>query len=153
MHGGRGAGMDHAAHDIAVALLGRKIDRGRSALLAAADVAQVNGLPEPAVDGFGKGLMRTEIDRAVSSWREENGDTTSLYGGAKLLAKEVTSLAFQYWDGAEWTTDWDSDELGGLPLAVEIVLTIQPTHAMSEEEITNLALSSTATLPAERRAA
>ncbi len=108
------------------------------------------GLPEPAVDRLGKGLMRTEIDRAVSSWREENGDTTSLYGGAKLLAKEVTSLAFQYWDGAEWTTDWDSDELGGLPLAVEINLTIQPTQAMSEEEIASVALSNTATLPAER---
>ncbi len=108
------------------------------------------GLPEPSLDGLGKGLMRTEIDRAVSSWQEENGDTTSLYGGARLVAKEVTSLAFQYWDGAEWTTEWDSDQLGGLPLAVEIVLTIQPTQAMSEEEIERIALSNTATLPEEQ---
>lgn len=108
------------------------------------------GLPEPAVDGIGKGLMRTEIDRAVSSWAEENGDTTSLYAGAKLLAKEVTGVTFQYWDGAEWATDWDSDQLGGLPLAVEISLTIQPTQAMSEEEIAKLASSDTGALPAER---
>ena len=109
-----------------------------------------DGLPEPSLDGLGQGLMRTEIDRAVSSWQEENGDTTSLYGGARLVAKEVTSLAFQYWDGAEWTTEWDSDQLGGLPLAVEIVLTIQPTQAMSEDEIARIALSSTATIPEER---
>jgi hypothetical protein len=108
------------------------------------------GLPEPATDGIGKGLMRTEIDQAVSSWAEQNGDTTSLYAGAKLLAKEVTGLAFQYWDGAEWFPEWDSDTSGGLPLAVEIVLTIQPTKAMSEEEIANIAMSNTATLPEER---
>ena len=108
------------------------------------------GLPEPATDGIGKGLMRTEIDQAVSSWAEQNGDTTSLYAGAKLLAKEVTSLTFQYWDGAEWFPEWDSDVNGGLPLAVEIVLTIQPTKAMSEEEIADLAMSNTATLPEEQ---
>jgi hypothetical protein len=108
------------------------------------------GLPEPAADGLGKGLMRTEIDQAVSSWAEVNGDTTSQYAGAKLLAKEVTGLTFQYWDGAQWAAEWDSDEMGGLPLAVEINLTIQPSQAMSDEEIANLATSDTTTLPAER---
>jgi hypothetical protein len=109
-----------------------------------------NGLPAPAADGLGRGLMRTEIDRAVSSWAEENGDTTSLYAGAKLVAKEVTGLTFQYWDGAAYTTDWDSDEMGGLPLAIEIVLTIQPTRAMSEDEISDVALSDSSALPQER---
>jgi hypothetical protein len=108
------------------------------------------GLPEPAADGIGKGLMRTEIDRAVSSWAEENGDTTSLYAGAKLMAKEVTGLTFEYWDGAAWTTEWNSDELGGLPLAVAINLTIQPTRAMTEEEIADAGLSDSTTLPDER---
>jgi len=51
VRGGRGARMDHAAHHVAIALLGGEIDRRRRALLAAADVAQINGLAEPAV-GF-----------------------------------------------------------------------------------------------------
>ncbi len=45
----RGAGVDHAAHHAAVAFLGREIDRRRRALFAAADVAEVDGLAEPAV--------------------------------------------------------------------------------------------------------
>ncbi len=49
MRRGRGAGVDHAANHAAVAFLGRKINRGRRALFAAADVAQVDRLAEPAM--------------------------------------------------------------------------------------------------------
>src|ERR1700722_12677658 len=41
--------MDHAAHHVAVAFFSREINRRRRALFAAADVAQVNRLPEPAL--------------------------------------------------------------------------------------------------------
>ena len=45
----RRAGVDHAAHHIAIALFGREIDRRRRALFAAADIAQIDGLPKPAL--------------------------------------------------------------------------------------------------------
>ena len=48
VHGGDAARRDQRAHEIAVALLGREIDRRRRALLASADVAQIERLAEPA---------------------------------------------------------------------------------------------------------
>lgn len=101
-----------------------------------------SGNPEPTTTGRGKGLMRAELDRAVSSWAEMNGDIDSAYSGAKLLAEEVTGLEFQYFDGATWTPDWNSDEMGGLPVAVEVLLTMQPFSALTQEEIDALADSS-----------
>jgi hypothetical protein len=94
--------------------------------------------------------MRSEIDRAVSSYAESGGDITSLYASGKLVADEVTGLAFQYWDGVEWLPEWNSDDSGGLPLAVEIVMKIQPTRAMTEEEIADVGLASKTLPPAEQ---
>lgn len=108
------------------------------------------GSPEPSLDGTGQGLMRSEIDRAAASYAESGGDITSLYASGKLVADEVTGLAFQYWDGVEWLPEWNSDDSGGLPLAVEIVMTIQPTRAMTEEEIADVGLASKTVPPAEQ---
>jgi hypothetical protein len=94
---------------------------------------------QPAAGGMGKGLMRREIDRAVKNFAESSGDTSSLYDGARLVSDKVVGLAFQYFDGTAWLPDWDSDSLGGLPKAVEIQLTVQPTYGMTEDEIAELA--------------
>jgi hypothetical protein len=94
---------------------------------------------QPAAGGMGKGLMRREIDRAVKNFAESSGDTASLYDGARLVSDKVVGLAFQYFDGTAWLPDWDSDSLGGLPKAVEIQLTVQPTYGMTEDEIAELA--------------
>ncbi|MCE9525941.1 MAG: type II secretion system protein GspJ [Planctomycetales bacterium] len=87
------------------------------------------GSSEPSTSGQGRGLMRLEMDRAVSAYSESNGSASSGYDGAKLLADEVTSIAFRYWDGTAWVSDWNSDEMGGLPLAVEIVMTMADANA------------------------
>ncbi len=92
----------------------------------------------PSTTGIGRGLMRREIDRAVNSFAESNGDLTSIYSGSRLVSDKITGLAFQYYDGTAWVTDWDSDAMGGLPQAVEIVLTIEPTYGMTEAEIAEL---------------
>ena len=93
----------------------------------------------PSATGMGKGLMRRELDRAVNSYAESNGDTTSIYSGARLVSDKVVGIQFQYFDGSAWLPEWDSDASGGLPRAVEIVLTVQPTFGMTEEEIAELA--------------
>ena len=49
MRGGDAAVLDQLAHEIAIALLGREIDRRRRALFPAADVAQIERLAEPAL--------------------------------------------------------------------------------------------------------
>jgi hypothetical protein len=79
--------------------------------------------------------MRAETAQAVATWAEMNGQAQSYYDNAKLLADEVVGLEFRYFDGLDWLTDWDSDALGGLPKAVEILLTIQPTYALTEQAL------------------
>ena len=100
---------------------------------AAKSPGLMNGSPQPSVSGRGRGLMRRELSQAVSSWAEANGNLNSTYSDAKLLAEEVVGLQFRYYDGKGWLDDWNSDDLGGLPTAVEITVTIQPTYGMSDE--------------------
>jgi len=97
--------------------------------------ASSSGPIAPSATGRGRGLMRSETSRAVASWNETNGTSTSIYDGGKLLADEVVGVAFQYYDGTTWVPEWDSTTMCGLPRAVEIVLTIQPTYAMSESAL------------------
>jgi hypothetical protein len=102
---------------------------------AAKNPGLMSGSPQPSISGRGRGLMRRELSQAVSSWAEANGNLQATYADAKLLADEVVALQFRYYDGAAWLEDWNSDDLGGLPTAVEITVTIQPTYAMSEEAL------------------
>ena len=44
----------------------------------------------------------------------------------EILAPEVTALQFAYFDGVEWSMEWDSELRGGIPVAVEISLVILP---------------------------
>jgi prepilin-type N-terminal cleavage/methylation domain-containing protein len=93
---------------------------------------------EASTDGYGRGLMRAEMDRAVSSWAETNGSSDSIYTSAQLLANEVVGLGFEYYDGTDWLTDWDSSSQG-LPRAIRIWLSVQPTYGMSEKELAQAA--------------
>jgi hypothetical protein len=106
---------------------------------AAKSPGLMTGSPQPSLTGRGRGLMRRELSQAVSSWAEANGNLQTTYADAKLLAEEVVGLQFKYYDGSAWLEDWNSDDLGGLPTAVEITVTIQPTYAMSEQALEDLA--------------
>jgi prepilin-type N-terminal cleavage/methylation domain-containing protein len=78
----------------------------------------------------GSGLVRLEMDRAVTAYQaQQNGgvDTSSL--NLQPLAPEVTAVQFDYFDGTEWQTYWDSQESGGLPWAIQITLSIVPQSA------------------------
>ncbi|WP_145059093.1 hypothetical protein [Lignipirellula cremea] len=70
-----------------------------------------------------EGLIRREMDRAVSLYAATNGQAFENAG--QLLAEEVARLEFRYFDGAQWLLEWDSDQLGGLPLAVETMIAIR----------------------------
>ena len=90
---------------------------------------------ETSTDGYGRGLMRAELDRAVTSYAETGGSTDAIYSTAQLLANEVVGLGFQYFDGVDWVYDWDSTSSGTLPRAIKIWLSVQPTYGMNEQEI------------------
>ena len=53
-----------------------------------------------------------------------------------LLASEVKEIQFRYWDGEQWTSNWDGNLAGsdgvvpiGPPLAIEILLTLQDPNS------------------------
>ena len=54
---------------------------------------------------------------------QQGGSIESL-GSEELLAPEVTDIQFRYFNGTEWLDQWDSTELNGLPMAVEVTVWI-----------------------------
>lgn len=72
------------------------------------------------------GLYRRDTDRAAALWDPQQS-AGGVQADDELLAEEVTALEFYYFDGAEWLSEWDSTTSEGLPLAVEIVLTLTET--------------------------
>ena len=70
------------------------------------------------------GLYRREIDRAVAEFM---GDTSLLSqpdSYTKLIAHEVAEISFRYHDGEAWQTEWNSEENGGFPVAIEVNVVI-----------------------------
>ncbi len=75
------------------------------------------------------GLVRREIDRAASNWATESGGLTGLMMTGDLIATEVTSISFEYYDGSIWQMQWNSDDAGNMPQAVRITLTLSEANA------------------------
>ena len=48
---------------------------------------------------------------------------------------EVNYLEFRYWDGSSWYSEWDSEQMGGLPTAIEITIGIDPAAGRNPEEL------------------
>lgn len=75
--------------------------------------------------GTGKGtqgLARLEGDRLVMSKADESADLEQLALQSQLLAPEIGSLQFQYFDGTDWLEVWDSIEYGTVPQAVKVTI-------------------------------
>ncbi len=99
---------------------------------------QLNG----AEDTPQYGLARRVLDRAVTLRASESSSANSLQQSAEIIAPEVVGIEFQYFDGAEWQTEWDSSEQGGLPVAVRILLAINSVQAnASQTDLSTLGTS------------
>ncbi len=81
----------------------------------------------PDTDGLG--LVRNVGDRAAltpSSSLSASSDSAGLPGPAKLLAPEIASIQFRYFNGLAWMTEWDTVTLGVLPRAIEVTIVFEP---------------------------
>jgi hypothetical protein len=78
------AGGDLSATDLPsdVKTIAYYIRSQQAADAAAYDPSAVGG--EASTDGYGRGLMRAEMDRAVTTWAETGGATDSIYANARL---------------------------------------------------------------------
>jgi len=74
------------------------------------------------------GLVRRELDRAVTAHAAELGTLDLMDAEVEPLAPEVVAVEFAYFDGLEWLDYWDSQELGGLPWAIQITLLVAPSR-------------------------
>lgn len=71
------------------------------------------------------GLYRRQVDRAAEAYR--SGDVQIVLQPdeySELVAPEVASVQFRYWDGKNWRMTWDSQENNGFPTAIEIQIVI-----------------------------
>ena len=67
--------------------------------------------------------LRTTVTAEDESNRETTLDESS------ILAKEVISLQFRYYDGYAWSEEWDSVTKERLPRAIEVTMGfIQPEY-------------------------
>ncbi|WP_339731140.1 prepilin-type N-terminal cleavage/methylation domain-containing protein [uncultured Gimesia sp.] len=69
-----------------------------------------------------QGLARLEGDRLAMSKADESADYEQLAQQSQLLAPEIGSLQFQYFDGTDWLEVWDSIEYGTVPQAVKVTI-------------------------------
>jgi Tfp pilus assembly protein PilV len=92
------------------------------------------------------GLVRRELDRAVTLYAEENANLSGLQDVGDVIAPEVIAIEFEYFDGLEWLVEWDSELEEGLPMAVRITLMIGD---MAEDAVSNPLALSTANLTPE----
>lgn len=75
------------------------------------------------------GLYRREIDRAVAEYRGETDLMLAPDEFTRLIANEVVDISFQYFDGEDWQSEWDSVESGGFPVAIEVNIMIDPVRS------------------------
>lgn len=70
------------------------------------------------------GLARLEGDRMAIEFADLSLDYEALGSAAQIVAPEVVSLTFRYFDGTAWLESWDSTAAGRLPQAIEVTLGI-----------------------------
>ena len=101
-----------------------------------ADVrAQLAVAPEASPVAGGRdspgGLVRRRLDRAATGFALGGGGMSSLAATGQVIAPEVVSIAWAYWDGTVWSNTWDSDELETLPRAVRVTIGVRPPGSVA----------------------
>jgi len=76
------------------------------------------------------GLFRRQVDRSVAKFEGlERTSEPDMF--SELVAQEVVEISFRYFDGSNWFPEWNSENMGGFPLAVEVYVLIDPARAGS----------------------
>ena len=92
-------------------------------------------------DGTSGGLARQEIPLATSDDALQNLPPGIDNENSYVLADEVRSLNFQYFDGTDWQDSWDSTALGadgvtpvGSPRAIAVTIGIAQSHGSGSSQ-------------------
>jgi len=85
-------------------------------------------------------MLRTDLTPAVLVRRVTRNllASTQVQPEEEILCRGVRSFAVQYFDGTYWQTEWDSTTVGDvLPMAVQIVLEMEPTVGAAADSLPN----------------
>jgi len=77
------------------------------------------------------GLARLEGDRMALAMADSQSSIALLASKTEILAPEVDAIKFTYFDGFHWRYDWDSNILGGMPKAIEVLVELRPAPSRS----------------------
>ena len=92
---------------------------------------QNSGLANAAAGG----LVRRQLDRAATNFASTSGNLSGLLLSGELIASEVVSVGFEYFDGTVWQVSWNSDSAESMPLAVRITLTMSDPTAVAVDDV------------------
>ncbi len=81
-----------------------------------------NPLSEVQTDDGIEGLARMSGDRFAVLQAADAGESSDFASQTRLLAPEINFLAFDYHDGYEWLTEWDSSIEARLPNAIGVTI-------------------------------
>ncbi|MCA9067134.1 MAG: hypothetical protein KDA96_28940, partial [Planctomycetaceae bacterium] len=71
------------------------------------------------------GLIRMTGDLYGLSTAIDDNEERDQLDAANVLAREVSTVEFSYFDGSAWQSEWDSTALNMLPTAIRITLTLR----------------------------
>jgi prepilin-type N-terminal cleavage/methylation domain-containing protein len=74
--------------------------------------------------GLSGGLVRRSIDRAVTQYAYEMGNSDQLIRTGEIIAPEVLGIEFSYFGSNGWQTEWDSSVMG-LPSVIKVTIAMQ----------------------------
>ena len=57
---------------------------------------------------------------------DASGALSSMAANVKVLAPEVAAIQFEFFDGVNWTSSWDSGASSSLPNAVRVTIDFHP---------------------------
>lgn len=63
-----------------------------------------------------------EGDRLAMQRADEEANFEAQAELAEVLADEIVSLTFAYFDGVNWLEEWDSVTIGSLPRAIRVTI-------------------------------
>jgi hypothetical protein len=90
----------------------------------------------------GHGLARMEGDRLALAMADSQSSTALMASCTRIVAPEVTSIRFLYFDGFRWRSDWDSSVMVGMPKAIDIKMQLTYTSARQQHtELYNLTIA------------
>lgn len=76
------------------------------------------------------GLVRRELDRAISTHAASTGGLSRLSSAGEIISPEVTGIQFEYYENGNWMMFYNTDSAGFLPPAIRVTLQIGGTATL-----------------------